>query len=134
MTESKTLYVRVGAAEQLFEETKDAIETLERGEPVAKPYVLHLEDESDLGWLVSGPTLELMRTISRDEPKNVRELANTLGRKYESVRNDIAELETLRVVECDDVDGEQRPHVRFDSIEIDIPVSPDAQNSSSVVV
>lgn len=134
MTESNTLYVRVGAAEQTFEETKDAIEALQRGEPVAKPHVLNLEDEADLAWLVSASTLELMRTISRVEPESVRALAELVDREYESVQRDIDELETLCVIECEEVDGKRRPRVRFDSIEIDIPVSPDAQNSDSAVV
>ncbi len=134
MTESKTLYVRVGAAEQTFEGTKDAIEALERGEPVAKPHVLNLEDEADLVWLVNASTVELLRTISKDEPEHVRELADIVGREDEAVQQDIDELETLRVIECEVVDGKRRPHVRFDSIEIDIPVSPDAQSRDSAIV
>jgi predicted transcriptional regulator len=123
-TEDRTLRIRVADAEQAHEETREAIEALERGEEVENRHILTLTNEADLARLVSETNLELLRAINEHEPESMRQVAELVDRDYRDVHRNLTELEALNVVEFVDEGRSRRPVVRYDDIEIDIDVSP----------
>ncbi|WP_231185039.1 hypothetical protein [Haladaptatus sp. DYF46] len=123
-TEDRTLRIRVADAEEAFDETREAIEALERGEEVESRHTLTFENEADLARLVSETNLKLLRTINEHEPESIRQVAELVDRDYRDVHRNLTELEALHVIEFVEEGQSRRPVVRYDDIEIYIDVSP----------
>lgn len=122
MTHERTLTVRIDAAERTRREARERIAAMERGEDRESRHVLVLEDEADLARLVSETNIELLRAIRNHEPTSMRETAALVERDHKEVHRNLTELETLGIIEFEREGRAKRPVVRFDAIEIDIPV------------
>lgn len=128
-SEPRTLTVRVGATEQTHREAHERIEAAERGEDVGERHVLNFEDEADLARLVSEPNLELLRTIAEHEPESMRAVEEIVERDHKEVHRNLKELEAMGVVAFEDAGRAKRPIVRFDELEITIPIRRDESES-----
>jgi predicted transcriptional regulator len=122
MTDERTLTVRIDAAERTRREARERIAAMERGEDIESRHVLVLEDDAALARLVSETNIELLRAIRNHEPTSMRETAALVERDHKEVHRNLTELETLGIVEFEREGRAKRPVVRFDAIEIDIPV------------
>jgi predicted transcriptional regulator len=122
MTDERTLTVRIDAAERTRREARERIAAMERGEDTESRHVLVLEDETALARLVSETNIELLRAIRNHEPTSMRETAALVERDHKEVHRNLTELETLGIVAFEREGRAKRPVVRFDAIEIDIPV------------
>ena len=123
MTDERTLTVRIDAAERTRREARERIAAMERGEDTESRHVLVLEDDADLARLVSETNIELLRAIRNHEPTSMRETAVLVERDHKEVHRNLTELETLGIIEFERDGRAKRPIVRFDAIEIDIPVT-----------
>lgn len=128
--EPRTLTVRVGQAERTRQEALDRVCAAERGEGVAERHVLDFEDEADLARLVSETNLELLRAIAEEDPESMRQVEETVGRDHKEVHRNLTELEALGVVEFVEEGRAKRPIVRFDELEITIPIRRDADRET----
>ena len=75
-----------------------AWESAERGAPVAER-VLSFESWDGLTAILTGDRYRLLRHLHATPEKSVSALAHSLGRRYRSVRSDIAALEDAGLVE-----------------------------------
>lgn len=122
MADQKTLKVRVGRREEMYEEARERIQAAERGEEVEERHVLNLESEADLARLVSETNLEILRAIRQHEPESMRAVETLVDRDHKEVHRNLKELEAMGIVEFLDEGRAKRPVVKFDALEIDVPV------------
>jgi len=127
-----TLTVRTGNGEETRREALDRVRALERDEELDDRYVLVLDDEADLQRLLSPANLGLLRAIRAHEPESMRAAADLVDRDFKEVHRNLAELETLNVVEFEERGRSKRPVVRFDEIDIEVSLTDDGQGSESV--
>lgn len=125
--EPRTLTVRVGSAERTRSEALERVRAVERGEDVDERHVLNVEDESDLARLVSETNLELLRAIADHEPRSMRHVEEIVERDHKEVHRNLTELDELGVVEFVQDGRAKRPRVRFDRLEITIPLRRDSE-------
>jgi predicted transcriptional regulator len=93
--------VHVGATvEQAGERFVDAWKRMERGDEVIERHV-SFEDWDTMVRVLSPKRLELLRHVHAAPPKNVRALAQALGRDYRRVHDDVAALEAAGLLERD---------------------------------
>ena len=119
---TRTLSVRVGAADELHREARERIRAAERGEDPDERHVLNFEDEADLARLVSETNLELLRVIADHAPESMRRVEEIVGRDHKEVHRNLRELEAMGVVELVEAGRSKRPVVRFDELEITVPI------------
>ncbi|MEM4781091.1 MAG: helix-turn-helix domain-containing protein [Halalkalicoccus sp.] len=93
----------------------------EGGRP--EPYFEVVFHDPDQLHLVTRPkNLELLRAITREEPKSIRETARLVDRDVRQVHRNLRELESLGLIELEDAGRAKRPTVWYDSIEVDLPL------------
>jgi len=78
-------------------------------------------------------TLTLIRTIQRDQPESIRELARLLERNVSPVHSDLTKLESYGLVAFEQGDNRaKQPVIPYDRIRIDVtPGTPTAQAEAS---
>ena len=81
-----TLHITVESTADFFEGALDDLRRMEAGEEMADKHVLSLPDEQALERVLNAKNLELLRTIAKDEPKSVRELARLVDRDVSNAR------------------------------------------------
>lgn len=131
--ETRTLTVRVGSAERTRNEALDRVRAAERGEAVDERHVLNFEDEAHLARLVSETNLELLRAIAEREPGSMRQVEEIVERDHKEVHRNLTELEALGVVEFVEEGRAKRPIVRFDELEITVPIRRDDPEANASV-
>lgn len=129
---TRTLSVRVGDADELHREARERVRAAERGEDLDERHVLNFEDEADLARLVSETNLELLRAIANRDPESMRQVEEIVGRDHKEVHRNLRELEALGVVELVESGRSKRPVVRFDELEITVPIRRDETREVSV--
>lgn len=117
------LTVRVETTDEFFERGAAAIEAAERGEgPPGAGAVLSLHSYEELQRLFSPGNVEILETIKTADPASIRELARLVERDVSRVHDNVTELGRLGVVEFVREGQAKRPVVRYDHIEVDIPL------------
>lgn len=130
----KTLHIRVGERERTRRETLERIEAAERGESVEERHILNIEREHDVARILSKVNLELLRTISEQEPTSIRETAEVVGRDVKDVHQNLTELEALDLIEFEQEGRAKQPIVPFDEIHLDIDLSGDHESGGNHAV
>jgi len=100
---------------------EEAMKALDRGDEPERSYGLTLPVER-LNEVVNADNIELIRTIAREEPESIRELARLVDRDVRQVHDSVTELETLGLIEFQKEGRAKKPTVWYDSISVDIPV------------
>jgi predicted transcriptional regulator len=72
--------------------------------------------------LVRPTSLELLRTVAREEPSSIREAARLVGRDVRQVHDDLWNLGQMGLVEFDRGGRSHRPLVEYERIEVGIEV------------
>ncbi len=119
--DDRTLYIYVGEANRLREQTKDMLRAVEDGEDVedvGHTHVLNFESESELARLLSPANLELLRAIRQQEPESMRDAAAIVDRDFKEVHRNLTELSALGVIELIDDGRSKRPVAQYDDIEV----------------
>lgn len=120
-----TLKITIGRGEQLERETIDRIRAAQAGEAIADDQpVLNFDSYRTLSRFLSDRNLELLETITREQPESIRETARLVDRDYREVHRNLSELEDLGLI---DFEGggpgkAKRPVVEYDDIEVAIPL------------
>ena len=118
--DERVLEVRVADGDD--DPVEEAMKSLDRGEEPEPSYGLTLGSEDRLKQVLDDRNVELIRTIAREEPESIRELARLVDRDVRQVHDDVTGLETLGLVELNEEGRSKRPTVWYDSISVDIPV------------
>lgn len=102
-----------------IEETLRAIDAGERPEPY---FECTFHDSGQLHQVTRPKNLELLRTIARKEPESIRETARLVDRDVRQVHQNLIELEELGLIDFETDGRSKRPHVWYDTIEVDLPL------------
>lgn len=129
-----TLQVRVGERNKMYDEAQDRIKAAKRGEEVEERNVLNLESLADLTRLVSETNLEVLRAIKQNEPKSMRQVEELVNRDHKEVHRNLKELEAMGIIDFVKEGRAKRPVVRFDTLEIDIPMSDSHSKGETALV
>jgi len=117
-----TLHITVESTADFFEGALDDLRRMEAGEEMADKHVLSLPDEQALERVLNAKNLELLRTIAKDEPKSVRELARLVDRDVSNVSTALNRLEEVGLVEFEQDGRAKRPTVWYEELRLDIPI------------
>lgn len=117
-----TLNVRIGESPDRsdIEETLGSLdegEDVEAGEPT-----LTVEDLETFGRVFRPTNLELLAAIARHGPESLRELARLVDRHPPEVNDNVAELVDYGLVGLERNGRAKRPVVRYDEIDVELPI------------
>lgn len=125
-----TLKITVGRGEQIEQETIDRIRAAEDGEELADDEpLLNFDSYRTLSRFLSDRNLELLATISQEQPESIRAAARLVDRDYREVHRNLTELEDLGLLrfEGGGPGKAKRPVVEYDDIEVAIPLGSDEE-------
>lgn len=126
MTDNKNLLVvTVGGDEDIYEDGREAIRKLGRGEPVDEPAVVTFANEKQLGEVFNERTYTLLRVVRKETPASIRETARLVGRDVKNVHEELTKLEALGIVRFEENGQSKRPVFPYD----DLFISPFASES-----
>ncbi len=98
---SKELQVHVGdTLDDIGARAISAWHRMERGEEVSEKHI-SFETWETMVRVLSPKRLELLRHVHRDPAKNIRVLAQALGRNYRRVHEDVEALEAAGLLDRD---------------------------------
>ncbi|MFC7156333.1 transcriptional regulator [Halomarina halobia] len=96
----------------------------ETGEAIEQDvrFILNFEAFDDIDRLMRTSNLELIEAIVSQRPESIRQAAATVDREYREVHQNLAELESLGVIEFETSGQQKRPILRggAESIEFSI--------------
>lgn len=117
-----TLHVRIGTPPDRRDLETD-LGDLEAGEAVeAREPTLTIEDLETFGRVFRPTNLELLEAIANDEPGSIRELARVVERHPPEVTENVNELADYGLVDIERDGRAKRPIVRYDEIDVDLPI------------
>ena len=118
----KTLTICVESTEDFLKDTLNSARRIDAGEEIDDGYLLSLPDEAALARVLSETNLELLRTIGREEPDSVRELARLVDRDVKNVSTAVNELADLGLVEFETNGRAKSPRIWYDDLEVQYEV------------
>lgn len=116
----RTLHVRFRG--QRDDELAEALAALDRGETPDPHLEVVYDDPADVHRVTRPSSLELLRAIVQHEPTSIRETARLVDRDVSQVHRNLAELESLHLVDLVEEGHAKRPVVWYDAIEVDLPL------------
>lgn len=119
----RTLTVRVASPDDAFDDVADQLAAIDRSEEPEPLYRVTFQREKDLQRLLSPKNIELLRTIARESPGSIRELARLVDRDIRQVHDNLRDLDNYGLVEVEQAGRAKRPTVWYDDIEIEIPIT-----------
>lgn len=132
MTRDNILLVTVGGGRDLYEEGRQAIDRLERGEPVEQPAKVTFADEKQLSDVFDNEAYTLLRTIREREPSSIGETARLAEYDEATAREKLTTLEALGVVRFETDEQSKRPVFPYDDLLIS-PFTGDSGDTTPVV-
>lgn len=132
MTRDNILLVTVGGGRDLYEEGRQAIDRLERGEPVEQPAKVTFADEKQLSDVFDNEAYTLLRTIREREPSSIEETARLAEYDEATAREKLTTLEALGVVRFETDEQSKRPVFPYDDLLIS-PFTGDSGDTTPVV-
>lgn len=121
-----TLKITVGRGDHLEEKTLDRIRAAEAGAELDNNQpVLNFDSYTTLSRFLSDSNLELLQTISQENPASIRATADLVDRDYREVHRNLTELEDLGLIrfEGGEPGKAKTPVIEYDDIEVAIPLS-----------
>jgi predicted transcriptional regulator len=121
-----TLHVRIGPSPDRsdLEATFDAIDAGDDVDP--HDPTLSIEDLETFGRVFRPTNLELLEAIATHDPESLRGLARLVDRHPPEVNENVAELVDYGLVELEADGRAKRPVVRYDAIDVELPIGEDA--------
>lgn len=130
---SSTLLVTVQSAEEFYAEGRDAIERLDRGEPIEDPDTFSFPSVEVLFETFTPRTMQLLETIAEHEPASIRETARLVERDVKNVHEELTELERLGLIRFEQDGRAKRPVFPYEEVLISVPFDrDDASDTASV--
>lgn len=127
----RTLTVRVASAEAAFDELEERFAALDAGEEPEPLYEVVLQREEDLTRLFRAGTIELLRTIAREQPESIRETARLLDRDVHQIHDTVTHLAQLNLLRLETEGRRKRPVVWYDDLEIELSIGTGAEPAVS---
>ena len=123
---SRTLLVTVDGDDEFYGDGLEAIQRLERGDPVDEPDTLSFPSVDLLFETFNSRTTSLLNAISEEEPASIRETARLVGRDVKNVHEELTELDRLGVIRLERDGRAKRPVFPYEEVVISLPFDRDA--------
>ena len=101
---------------------EETLRALDAGEDTEPYFECTFHDLDQLHQVTRPTNLALLRTIAREEPSGIREVARLVDRDVRQVHRNLSELEELGLIEFEQDGQSKRPSVWYDSIAVDLPL------------
>jgi len=130
MEEGKTMKVRnikiaIKSDEEIFKEVKEVMEKIECGERVKKHESISFDSIGSMRKVLTEERLRVLRTVKKEQPASVYELAKSLKRDIKNTFNDVQFLARAGLLELKKTKaGREKttPLVNYDKISLEIPI------------
>ncbi len=121
----RNIKISIKSDEELFNEVKAVSEKLESGGKVKKHEGISFDSLDAMRKVLTEKRLEILKTIKREHPQSIYELAKLLHRDNKNTFNDVRFLAEMGLIELKKTkNGRERttPEVKYDRILLEIPV------------
>ena len=118
------LRVTVESFDEAFEDTRDAVDAVARGE--SRPAVVSFATVGELRKILTDRRIELLQTLmdTGGAAESISALAETLDRDYKTVHEDVTRLATYGIVFIvEDDDRAKRPYLPYERIRLDVELT-----------
>ena len=121
----RNIKISIKSDKELSGEVKDVWKKLEKGEKVRKHEGISFESLEAMRKVLTEERLRILKTIKKDHPSSIYELAKILHRDIKNTFDDVQFLAEMGLVELKKIkDGREKttPTVSYDKIMLEIPV------------
>jgi predicted transcriptional regulator len=121
----KNIRIAIKSENDLFEEVRDVWEKASKGKSLRKQEGLYFENLEAMRKVLTENRLMVLKTIKREHPSSVYELAKMLKRDVKNTSDDVQFLTDIGLVELKKTkEGRERnvPTVSYEKILLEIPV------------
>lgn len=121
----RNIRISIKSDEELFKEVKEVVEKIERGEKVKKHEGISFESIESMRKILTDNRLKVLKTIKKEHPQSIYELAKILHRDIKNTFDDVQFLANAGLVELKKTkDGREKtaPIVNYDKILLEIAV------------
>ena len=121
----RNIKIGIKSDRELFTEVKEVWEHLEKGEKTPKHKGIYFENLDTMRKVLTEERLRILKTIKKNNPRSIYELAKLIERDIKNTFNDVQFLSEVGLVELKKTkDGRERttPQVNYDQILLEIPV------------
>jgi predicted transcriptional regulator len=121
----RNIKIAIKSDKELYNEVKEVWEKLEKGEKVKKHEGVSFESLEAMRKVLTGERLRILKTIKREHPSSIYELAKLLKRDIKNTFSDVQFLAQAGLIELKKTkDNRERttPRVNYDKILLEIPV------------
>jgi len=121
----RNIKITIKSDKKLFTEVKEVWEKLEKGEKVKKHEGVSFESLEAMRKVLTGERLRILKTIKKEHPSSIYELAKLLKRDIKNTFADVQFLAQAGLIELKKTkDDRERttPRVNYDKILLEIPV------------
>jgi len=122
---SRDVKASIKAKEDLFNEVKEVWGRLESGEQIKKHEGISFENIEAMRKILSEERLRILKTVKKEQPKSIYELAKLLKRDIKNTFDDVQFLAKIGLIELKKTrEGREKtvPRVNYDRILLEIPV------------
>jgi len=121
----KNIKVGIKSEKELFDEVKDVWGKLEKGEEVRKHEAIYFQSLGAMRKVLTEERLRIVKTIKKEHPSSIYELAKILGRDVKNTFDDVQFLAQAGLLELrKKKEGREKttPMVKYDKILLEIQV------------
>ncbi len=122
----KNIKIAIKSDAELYREVKEVWKKLERGEKVKKHEGISFENLEAMRKVLTEERIKILKTIKKDHPQSIYELAKMLHRDIKNTFDDVQLLAKMGLIELKKTkEGREKttPTVNYDKILLEIPVS-----------
>ncbi|ERH08047.1 MAG: putative transcriptional regulator [Halonotius sp. J07HN4] len=130
-----TLIVTVESLGEIKHRTADAFEDALAGEmpDTDASRRLSFETTDQLAQVFTPRAIDLLQVIAQDEPASIREAARLVDRDIKQVSTNLERLAAYNVIEFIEDGRAKRPVVKYDEIDIQLPLRQRAETDTATV-
>jgi len=121
----RDIRISIKSKEDLFNEVKGVWKKLEKGEAMKRHEEISFENTEAMRKILSEERLRILKTIKKEHPKSIYELAKLLKRDIKNTFDDVQFLAQMGLIELKKTrEGREKttPKVNYDRILLEIPV------------
>lgn len=121
----KNIKISIKSDKELFEEIKKVTEKLESGEKVKKHEGISFDNLETMRKILTEGRIKILKTIKKDNPGSIYELAKMLYRDTKNTFDDVKFLSEMGLIELRKTkNGREKtiPMVKYDKILLEIVV------------
>ena len=121
----RDIKISIKSDNDFFKEVKEVWEKLEKGQKVKKHEGISFESLEAMRKVLTEERLRILKTIKKEHPQSIYELAKILRRDIKNTFDDVQFLAQAGLIELKKTkDGREKttPRVNYDRILLEIPV------------